>query len=344
MSGSPGFLRTFTSPVLSSEVGDVLFQTDREFARIYVMSAYSPDPVYSATLYPSADGVCTAFQLGDVITQWMRDNAFSFHSFIMGDSVSGVSMSLQVLRSSFVSVGLIDGFNEVLRKPLLSSTVDVLSRYARSFFHYLRPSPPHADDLKVSALVSGRLFDGSVQQVAWTLDASLVDDRICSVAVRPDVLRDDINDGLDDDSEFAEISAVVLNPKSMPSVSASVFVSDDPDLMGFSFINSFGLLESLFLHGEAVPELTVDAESAVIGHRTVMYDVEQSQSFKVEARNIAQSDWRKVVQFLASPEVYDAESGRRIFISDISQEPPKAYGSLGSVKFNYSYEDSRLVF
>lgn len=328
----------FTSPVLSSEVGDVQFVTEQDHAEVVVKSGDGSD-VYSAHLYPDSNGICTVWQLGDIITQWMIDHDVSFGQFTVIDTVRNMSMTYYILLSSRVSNDMVGGYEAIASRPLLSCRLGLIPPDGMMRLHFI---PAQSQDMKVSALVFGKLYDGSSSQAAVTLNPDLKDNKICCLTVRADVIMDDINDDLDDDDEFKEITAITLRHNSS-GMYASVIVSSDQDLIGFNFLNCWGLVETIYLHAEIIPDLKLDVELAVIGHRTVQYDIERSQSFKVEASNITGYSWPAVSQFITSPYVTEVNSGRRIFLSEINQEPPRTHDSLGSLKFSYSYEDDRIL-
>ena len=341
-SPSGDFTKKFNSPVLSSEVGDIGFLTNQDYAIISVYRSSDSAMIYEARLYPDAQGVCMAWQLGDVITLWMRLNNVTFSSFTFKDSVTGKYMQATILQSSRISSST-DGYISAVSAPLLSSLSALIPHSATSWFYFI---PASTYRLQVLASVHGILESGEIGQSSLALSPSTKDISIFYVSVCPDEILTAVNEVGDEDHQFKSISYIsisVLAASTPTSIYGDICVSDDPDLIGFEFINCFGLRESIFFHAESLPDVSVNVESASIGHSLVQYDVEHSQHFNLEASNILPLYWPSVSQFLTSSEIYEVSSGRRVFLSDISTDIGKTYDALGSVKFNYHYEDDRLI-
>lgn len=337
------FVSKFNAPVLSSEVGDVEFKTDKDFASLSVYRTSDSAKVFEARLYPNQKGICTAWQLGDLITLWMAQNLVHFDSFTFKDSVTGKSMQAQILQCSRISNGASGGFESVKAAPLMSSPAMAIPRWGLIRFHYFKQNESNS---WVLAKVSGVSESGDPVQTSVSLTPTVKETAILSIITDLDSLIDACNDVLDEDSQMESIKAVVLivmSGNSQTSLSGSFYVFNDQDLIGFDFKNCFGLSESIFLHADESPNLDIDVESAVIGHSVVQYDLEQCQSFKVEAQNIPSYEWPRLSQFLTSSEIYSQSKSKRVYILDISTDMCHNYDSLGSAKFTYTFDDDRLI-
>lgn len=331
----------FTHPVLSNEVGDVTFVTSHDVAVVSIKCSADSALVYRASLYPDKEGVCTAYQVGDVIEQWMEQKGLSFCSFVFKDEKSDASASFSVLLCRFIkSIGA-ENYQSLAVKPLLSCRYNVMPKSGMCRFYFIPQS--NADAQKVSVVVSGITFDGLKAEKSIELSATLKDNKICCIEISADDLLSLINGSLSAEEEFSYINWVHICKYSTGQLEASFYISDDPDLVGFGFINRFGLYESIWLHSEILPDFKIESEIAIIGHKSVQFDVESSMSVKVEASNIAHAEWPRVVQFLASKKIFQDSTGRRILLSDVSQEPCRTYDSLGSLKFTYCYDDDRVI-
>ena len=299
MTISDDVMTVLTYPVLSNEVGDLRFVTAQGYAEVSIKCAADSSIVYSASHYPDKQGVCTVFQLGDLIEGWMADRGLSFCSFIFSDNVSQVSATFSVLMCAFINASKDEGYLSVAEGPMISSRINVVPMDGMCRFYFI-PKSSSVEDLKMSAYVSGVLCDGSKSSLSVDLTADIKDNKIGCISFSPDSILSMINQDREADSEFAEILSISVHRASSISLSATYYVSDDRDLVGFDFINRFGLIESVWLHSEVLPQIKVESESAVIGHRSVVYDVERSKSFKVEASNITHDQWVTVEHFLAS--------------------------------------------
>lgn len=324
------------NPALSSEVGDLRFAVSSESVKFDIFHNEDASPFFSVSLN-AVDGFCTLYNIGDVFQQFLRSHNQSFSKFLIKNSENKVA-SLKVLLSDRIITG---GIAFARKFPLMSSDIIVAPSYASSFLYFF-PDVVAGTQIKVVAV--GVDAYGSDCQTEFSIGYSaLIDNAIVQCIVCPDILLDYINSNLDVDADFVCLKLLKFQCISGSQLfNASVYVIDDFDFIEFSFRNNFGLKESVFFHAESIPKVNIDAESAVMGHRVVQYDVEHSQSFSVEAINIPASEWKRVVQFISSRDVRDTY-GRKIIISDISSEIGKSYDSLGSLKFFYRFDDDRLI-
>lgn len=334
-SGSQPGAQTSIGPVISSEVGDLEFAVPADTADISV-APLGGSTFFSASLCTYA-GKCTLYQAGDVIADYMKSAGLSFGRFSVSESASGSSAEICVMLSDRVMTG---GFKSVSRFPLVSSDCLVVPSYGvASLYFYSGGS-----EVSLSAVVNGIADDGS--QVSATVNipgAYSIDGMIAAVDINPSYLVDYINDNCRLSFDLVSLLSLKISCACGGLYfSASVYVIDDPDMMEFRFLNNFGLQEHVYFHAEAVPQLSQEADSAFIGHRIVQYDVENEQSFSVQATNISADEWPRVSQFVTSREVLDAY-GRRIILSDVSSEIGKTYDGLGSLKFSYRFADTRIV-
>ncbi|MCM1490709.1 MAG: hypothetical protein NC095_07780 [Muribaculum sp.] len=336
-SGSSSGSQTYIGPVLSSEVGDLEFVVSSDSADIRVAEVSSGVEFFSASLH-AFNGRCSLYQAGDIIADFMRSKDMSFGSFIVRETNSGASVQLSVLLSDRVMSG---GYIAAARFPLLGCSSLVVPSFGSASLYFITDNPSSA---RFSASVRGIDSDGnSVVADVSLAGAYTVDGAISAIDICPDALVDYINLNCRLSFEFDSIQFVrVLCSCGSQYFSASVYAVDDPDYIGFRFRNNFGLFEWLYLHAEAVPVLKSDAQSAVMGHNIVQYDVENEQSFSVSAANISADEWPRVSQFISSREILDAY-GRRILLSDVSSEIGKTYDGLGSLKFSYRFADTRIV-
>lgn len=342
MNVNPDFIKKFNTPVLSYEVGDVGFLTDQDFADFSVYRTSDSDKLFEARLFPNSEGVCTAWNIGDLISQYMVSHDISFASFTLMEAVTNKSMQVNVLLCSRVFHGSENAFIDIVSKHLISSSLAVIPADGRASLYYFRNSSQmNVRPLSVyGVLESGEKACASISMLQTVKDGSIV-----GISISPESVLQKINESAEEDAKFEYISAITVSYGQSDAFShslGSIYISDDQDLIGFEFKNCFGLPETIFFHAEVLPNLSVDSEFASVGHSVVQYDVETSESFKVEASAIHASEWPRVSQFLTSPEICEFQSGRRVFLSEIEQDIGKNYDELGSIKFNYRFDDDRL--
>lgn len=333
MSVISGFVTSFNAPVLSSEVGDIRYVSIA--GRAIFALKYASDIIMRASVFADKDGVCTLYQLDDVITSWMQENKVSYASFTIEEQVASHSLSFSVLLSSAV---FSDKYSSLSKKPLVSYPSSVIPHDGLAFMHFISGSSP-----QITASVTGALEDGSLATCEYSLTSSVKDSVIRTIRISPEDIIDEINADKPVASKLSRILSVDVMARSASSVfQYSALVIDDPDFICFGFLNSFGLMEYLYLHAVVTRDLKLESEDAEIGHSLVPYDIESSQSFTVNVDNISIPDFKRILHFIISKHIAD-DSGREILISIDSMQNPEVYGSLGSLKFNYRYADTRII-
>lgn len=321
-----------SSLIFSHNIPNLTFSTDEASISLSIFHATGDfEDVFTTTLYP-VDGKVTAYDIREVMEQYMRTNKLSFcHFRIEAENDDGsivCSNDLKVLYCTF-NPGTTDAAHFARHNFLTTQrTKEVdLSVVSEDQLCYYAAA---GEDVRTRIRV---LYEHDGLSTTEFLNGN--------TAAQDGIVRQTINfKGL----FTTEVTLLSITVCVGTSRMFTYYFTKTPPQEQFFFSNAFNIMELMTLDGKTTKKFTSQRSEAVCGGRSVFYDLRNEMAFEFETVRLRKETAETLMQMFISPEIYkDADLLKGVVVKDFSYEIADDDSEKRIVKFTWKYADNRLL-
>lgn len=314
----------------SSSLAEISIATDSEFLDVRI----GDGSLFEERLYPS-DGVVKIFGINKIIENYLLRYGLAFKPFAIVAATPDseqIHVDLDVIYCDrqLICTDLWEFFQ---RNFLSASDFRRLHRgqdITLHFFNTTRMAVPVIVDFVAIDPIQGVLKSQA------QLSADIYDKGVHSIPVKYTDIMQHVRK-LSADAFLIDFTVSAGERSFDCYIDSSL--SEDSE---FTFVNSFGLQESVSLHIYTTAKTTREVSSASVCGITRQYDAKVTQLYEVEAGPLSKEEAEFAGQLLSSRKI--SHKGREIIITDLTSEIPDAPEKMYTVKFSWRYApDTPLI-
>ena len=314
--------------------------TDQGEAYVDIDIRLEEEVIYTTRLYGDANGICTFYELRQIVEQNM------------------IARNL-ILASFAVTIAHEHGGEEYEDKYIIFSRYKCADRYTLDFLesHFLVSRASYVIPRKIYGSVP--FFATAEEDVSPYLDCVFEKDGELSnyrlenslyhynkpsvyyITLSPETIKARVDNEEGEDCGTLRSFAVHAGSRSL-----TVYVVDEEPCIQFCFRNCYNAEEMMPVFGTTTLKTEISRKEAVSGDVISFYDKSVSRKWQVKTVPLNQEEARWYNEFLESDYVYlelnQDFNDLRILISDITSEISDSAKDLVHIKFSWRFEDNSI--
>ena len=314
--------------------------TDQGEDYVEVHISLEEQSIYSTKLYGDANGICTFYDLRQIVEQNMIARNLTLASFAL---TVAHEYSAEVYEDKYIIFSRYKNAN--------TDTLDFLeSHFLVSRTFYVIPRnvygslPFFATEQENFAPYLDCVFDKDGEIWNYQLENPIHHNNRPSVyfiSISPLSVKARV-----DNVEGEDCGKLLSFTVHVGRRSLSVFVVDEEPSIVFSFRNSYNAVETMPVFGTTTLKTEINRKEAVSMNVTSFYDKSVSRKWQVKTVPLSQEEARWYNEFLESDcvtlELNNDFNDLRILVSDITSEISDSSKELVHIKFSWRFEDNGL--
>ena len=293
--------------------------------------------IYTTRLYPN-NNIATFYGFQDILRQNMRARGLTFASLTI---IAAEEMGAEYLEDKYII------YNEVIdiddeRDLLWARFLTIRSFYTLPRNNGQLPLAFFSDASEQKSLTADCVFkedDGTIRTYPFTKSIYPFQvPRIYYVYLYASEIQNYV-----ERAEGGPVGKLVSFTCHVGSRSMTVYITDEPYEVEFSFRNSFNVLETIYIYGTTKLKSSFDRKEAVSQGVTMFYNMSVERKHEVETQPMSLEEAEWFNEFLASPHVVwelNQDWQPTVLISDITSEISDSAKDLVKMKFSWRYNDN----